>query len=227
MSIELVAIDDQLQHANNVFLVLWLLLNQVNLILNRVLSKKVAVMLLGLIVKVVVDHWNTFLLSLVFSSWIPPTPFAAMAQGQKQRSDFGKARGYHISSCEMQQCKCAKAISQRSRKRDICGWVSFVIDIARHINLPVQFTCRALWEDVHAFLLALVGGRLHHHQRRGSFCNGFDMRIQKGTCWKKSRWRPEASYGSTYQEQCCCAFSRTGRRSWWHFFLWRPRFCLK
>lgn len=78
-------INDQFQHTNNILLVLWLLLNKVDLVLNRVLGEEIAEVFLGLIMQVVVDN------------------------------------------------------------------------------------CRALWEDVHAFLLALVGGRLHHQQWGGSF----------------------------------------------------------
>lgn len=85
MSIKLVAINYQFKHTNNILLVLWLLLNKVDLLKNGVLAEQVAEVFLSLIVQVVVDD------------------------------------------------------------------------------------CRALWEDVHAFLLALVGGRLHHHQWRGSF----------------------------------------------------------
>lgn len=88
MSIELVTVNDQFQHANNILLVLWLLLDEVNLILNRVLREQVAEVFLCLIMQVVVDN------------------------------------------------------------------------------------CRALWENVHAFLLALVGGRLHHQQWGGSFKSG-------------------------------------------------------
>lgn len=76
------AVDDQFEHSNNIFLVFWLLLDKVNFILNRVVGEEVAEMLLCFVMQVVVNH------------------------------------------------------------------------------------CGALWEDVHAFLLTLVGGCLHHQQWR-------------------------------------------------------------